>query len=122
MTSYTFFRCLERLLNNWEPLSHFFQEEKKSAEAKKKSNSEVSYSMKKLEGIANFLKSPTNHLFCMFLSYTVKVFNKVLVDLQAEEPMIHILRASLRALLRDLYSRFLEPVAVFNIPVETVTP
>ena len=78
--------------------------------------------MKKLEGIANFLKSPTNHLFCMFLSYTVKVFNKVLVDLQAEEPMIHILRASLRALLRDLYSRFLEPVAVFNIPVEKVTP
>ena len=57
----TFFRCLERLLNNWEPSSHFFQEEKKSAEAKKKkSNSEVSYSMKKLEGIANFLKSPTN--------------------------------------------------------------
>ena len=65
---------------------------------------------------------PTNHPFSMFLSYAVKVFNQVLVDLQAEEPVIHVLRASQCALLRDLDSRFLEPVAVFNVPVEKVTP
>ena len=52
----------------------------------------------------------------------MKVFKQVLVDLQAEEPVIHVLPASQRALLRDLDSRFLEPVAVFNIPVEKVTP
>jgi hypothetical protein len=46
-------------------------------------------SSQKLESIKTFLKSPTNHLYAFFLSYTNRAYDTVLVKLQAEEPLIH---------------------------------
>jgi hypothetical protein len=43
-----------------------------------------------------------------------------LVNLQSEEPLIHTLRAALCKLIRDLYTRFLKPSAVYGKPVEEV--
>ncbi|KAL8561910.1 hypothetical protein ACOMHN_046700 [Nucella lapillus] len=89
-------RCIKRLLESWEPLKHLFYEElktKKAAEEKKKSREKkraepgskgentmsvdeehtIGVSTKKLETISDFLRSPTNRLCTVFLSYTLKV-------------------------------------------------
>ena len=123
-------RCLERLMANWKPLLHFFHEEKKKQEevqkrlhdkkkkeqkkqkektteegkaeqSQEKEHAEVhSYASRKVEFLFDFLRSPTNALYCHFLTYTVKVFDPVLVGLQAEEPMIGRLHESLVTLSR----------------------
>ncbi|KAL8601691.1 hypothetical protein ACOMHN_033867 [Nucella lapillus] len=104
-------RCIKRLLESWEPLKHLFYKElktKKAAEEKKKSREKkraepgskgentmsvdeeqtIGVSTKKLETISDFLRSPTNRLCTVFLSYTLKVYDGVLVKLQAEQPLI----------------------------------
>ncbi|XP_070186115.1 zinc finger BED domain-containing protein 5-like [Littorina saxatilis] len=107
-------RCLERLLKNWEPLIHFFRDEKA------KTKGIGSHATSKAEGIHLFLRSPTNKLFCHFLSHTLKVYDQVLVQLQAEKPMVHSLRANLVRLVEDLFSRFMEPGAVFGVDIGKV--
>eukprot|EP00745_Piridium_sociabile_P017086 TRINITY_DN2568_c0_g1_i14.p1 TRINITY_DN2568_c0_g1~~TRINITY_DN2568_c0_g1_i14.p1 ORF type:complete len:672 (-),score=163.69 TRINITY_DN2568_c0_g1_i14:435-2351(-) len=109
-------RCVDRLLANWEALRHFFIKEQE----KKPGGSTSTYTSCKVDSIALFLKSPTNRLFCQFLSYTLKAFDKVLKGLQADEPMIHALRPYLVELINDLFSRFMLPSAVVGKSVEEV--
>ena len=109
-------RCLDRMMTNWDPLKQYFLEQKKKAEKSQLS----SYSKQKVDSVAEFLRSPTNKMFCLFLQYTITVFDRVLVQLQAEEPMIHKLKSSLTDLIRDLYSRFLLPAAVYKKDVQKV--
>nr|KAG5700828.1 hypothetical protein BaRGS_024214 [Batillaria attramentaria] len=102
----------------------YLKAEVEKAPAKKSSeqddDSPKPCSMKKVESIYDFMRSPTNHLYTMFLAYPVKVYDGVLVKLQAEEPMIHQLLPSLKKLLLSLYSRFLKPVAVAGKEVTEV--
>lgn len=107
-------RCIKRLLDNWEPLRHLFLESsKKKEDSKKRSGEEsIGISNKKVESITNFLRSPTNKLFTHFLSYTLKVYDEVLIKLQAEEPLVHQLQPALESLLRRLLSRFVKPSAL----------
>ncbi|KAK7096538.1 hypothetical protein V1264_005823 [Littorina saxatilis] len=105
-------RCLERLMDNWGPLLHFFRKEAKSLESGSKaadSKSSGSQTSKKVQKVYDFLRSPTNKLHCQFLKYTLKVYDKVLVGLQREDPKIHVLRANLVQLLQDLFDRFVVP-------------
>ena len=113
---------------NWQPLLHFFQEEKKKEDSKKQKKSKKqdegatssSYSTTKVDGIYEFLRSPTNKLYCHFLVYTLKVFDPVLVQLQAEELMVFMLRKNLCKLITDLYGRFVLPSATNGRDVEQV--
>ncbi|KAL8564482.1 hypothetical protein ACOMHN_017624 [Nucella lapillus] len=130
-------RCIKRLLESWEPLKHLFYKElktKKAAEEKKKSREKkraepgskgentmsvdeeqtIGVSTKKLETISDFLRSPTNRLCTVFLSYTLKVYDGVLVKLQAEQPLIQELHGSLTKLLQSLFSRFMTPASVMG--------
>lgn len=116
--AFLFFRCLARLLENWDPLKHFFHEEQKKKKPGK--SEERGYSAQKVDVIFQFVRSPTNRLYCLFLSYTIKAFEKVLLKLQAEDPMIHEVRPLLCNLLTDLYSRFIKPDAILNHTVEEV--
>ena len=59
-----------------------------------------------------FLKSLTNHLYCIFLHYTNKVFNAVLPSLQSDEPKVHSMCRSLQKLLLDMFVGFVKPVAL----------
>ena len=118
-------RCLERLLQNWEPLKAFFKEEKQKLDKKKTANSskdemgnDKPYAQKKTENILKFLQSPTNKLYVLFLNYTVTMFDSVLVGLQSEEPKIHVLRRSLLKLVRTVMSRFLKPSAMASGSLE----
>jgi hypothetical protein len=54
------------------------QQKKKSAEVLEEGKADdESYSSKKVEEIHEFLRSRTNHLYCHFLTYTVKVYDQV---------------------------------------------
>lgn len=99
---------MDRLIQNWEPITVFFRKEAENQAAHKK-NASNSYASTKVDTILSFMKSPTNHLYCRFLSYTIKIFDGVLESLQCEAPRIHDLLRSLQTLLFTLFSRFLIP-------------
>ena len=130
------FRCLERLLHNWDALKVYFKgqkdgkENKKPAEKKSSSKAvevapatahlEPTYAERKIDNIYAFVTSPTNKLFVLFLNYSVKVFDEVLISLQASEPKIHILRRCLHKLLRSILIRFVKPSAMTGKSVDQV--
>ena len=143
-----FYRCIDRLLYNWEALKVFFKQEKEAcikAPPKKpkdtctKSDSktseaasqqkdpssagyrEESYAEKKVNSIYKFVSSPTNKLFVIFLSYTVKMFDEVLLGLQSEEPKIHLMRRMLHKLIRNILKRFVKPSAMISKSVDEVS-
>lgn len=101
-------------MTNWECLLHCFKKQKAKLEEKKTktdASDGSSYASKKLMSIHEFLRSPTNKVYCHFLLYTLKVFDSVLLKLQSEDPMVTDLQDILVNLLRDLFSRFMRPEA-----------
>ena len=105
-------RCLERLLHNWVPLKEFFKSEKQTQDKSRKSNKCGSYASNKVENVLNFLRSPTNKLYVLFLNYTVKMYDSVLVGLQSEEPKVHTQQRALVKLIKSVMSRFVKPSAM----------
>ena len=81
---------------------------------------EPSYAEKKVETILSFVSSPTNKLYVLFLSYTLKVYEEILTCLQSEVPKIHLLRRSLQKLLRTLLVMFIKPSAMAQTPLDQV--
>uniref|UniRef100_A0A8C4R2Q0 Uncharacterized protein n=1 Tax=Eptatretus burgeri TaxID=7764 RepID=A0A8C4R2Q0_EPTBU len=64
--------------------------------------------------------SPQTKLYCFFLRYANKLFEKGNLLLQRDEPCIHLLHGELNGLLKDIFVRFLKPsvssVALVNVP------
>eukprot|EP00745_Piridium_sociabile_P015859 TRINITY_DN23683_c0_g2_i1.p1 TRINITY_DN23683_c0_g2~~TRINITY_DN23683_c0_g2_i1.p1 ORF type:complete len:488 (+),score=133.55 TRINITY_DN23683_c0_g2_i1:473-1936(+) len=112
-------RCVRRLLDNFDPLKEFFQAEKEAINSKS-SKATSSYAASKVENIFNFIRSPTNRLYCMFLSYSVQMFDQFLLGFQSDEPKIHKLKRGMEALLRNIFSRFVKIVARKNKSVQQV--
>ena len=115
-------RCLTRLLHNWVALKAFFKAEKETHDkkTKKSDDAEKPYAARTVDSVHTFLKSPTNKLYVLFLEYTVKVFDDVLVNLQSDEPKIHVLRQSLLKVLRNLLVRFVKPAAIRGVSLVDV--
>ena len=104
-------RCLTRLLHNWIALKAFFKAEKEMHDKRTKKSDDAAekpYAARTADYVHTFLKSPTNKLYVLFLEYTVKVFDDMLVNLQSDEPKIHVLRQSLLKVLRNLLVRFVK--------------
>jgi len=112
-------RCLERLLKNWDPLKDFFHDEKQAL-ASSTSSGEKGYAASKVDGIFDFIRSPTNQLHCLFLLHTVKVFDTFLLTFQAEKPMIHELRKGMLTLFRSILTKFVKPSAMLYKSMEAV--
>ncbi|XP_021346237.1 uncharacterized protein LOC110445779 [Mizuhopecten yessoensis] len=135
-------RCVDRMLLNWDALKDFFKEQKDAVEltkskkaaavAAKKSkisscpknsteeSSAPGYAEQKIEAIYSFVRSPTNRLYVLFLQYTIHVYDDILLNLQSDEPKIHILQRSLQKLLRNILTRFIKPAAMLSIAVDKV--
>ena len=97
---HSFISCVERFLYNWDSLKMVFEEEMKEPKS--------SFAKAKAVQIMDFLKSPTNRLFALFLNYAARLFNPILVGLQAEEPLIQELKPAMDALLRDLLTKYVK--------------
>lgn len=111
-------RCLKRLLDNWVALKEYFTNENDQFKKQSKSKGKSSVNMlhKKLEKIADFLRSPTNKLYTMFLLCAHATFATFLTVMQAEEPKIHVLQSNIRSLERTILSKFIKPSAITNGP------
>ena len=99
-----YFRCLDRLLENWEPLRKFFRDEKDSFKGGKGSK----YAVDKVDIVYTFLRSPTNHLFALFLRYAAKMLEPFLVFFQAEDPRIHLLQRETDRLVKHILCKFVK--------------
>ena len=99
----------------------FFKAEKETQDKHTKKNdnnaTDKPYAARTVDSVFTFLKSPTNKLF---LGYTMKVFDDVLVNLQSDEPKTHKLRQSLLKVLRNLLVRFAKPAAIRGQSLECV--
>nr|XP_015930873.1 uncharacterized protein LOC107457258 [Parasteatoda tepidariorum] len=83
--------CINRVLEQWDPLVEFCS---KSSDC---------------ESLRVTIQNPMLKLYCLFLSNTLPLFNKVNVTLQQEAPAIHVLQKNLTCLFMDLLSRFIKP-------------
>lgn len=69
------------------------------------------------EKLVLYLSSSSNKAFCLFLLNSIPVFDKVNIILQSSSPQVHILHDLLSGLLQELFSKFLKPVVVKNVPL-----
>ena len=109
--------CLECLLGNWTALKDYFKTQKSSSSSTSSAAASSSNSLEKADRISSFFHSPMSKLYCYFLKYAHKSFENVLLDLQSDEPEVHVLRRKLLALIRDLLVRFCKPCALTMKPV-----
>lgn len=64
--------------------------------------------------LKKIFQSPTNKLYCLFLSEALTPFNVINSTLQCEEPMVHCLKRLLEKFLRQLLLRFVKPSAMLH--------
>jgi hypothetical protein len=114
-------RCVNRILENWDPLKLFFKEEFEHEETTKKkpanateTQGEPSTPKSRAERMYEFYRSPTNKLYCHFLASFIAIFDKVNTKLQTDDPLIHSLRRILHKLQRDLLLRLKQPGALIG--------
>ncbi|KAK3601673.1 hypothetical protein CHS0354_038240 [Potamilus streckersoni] len=107
------------ILKDWEPLKKFFKAEFVDIKTKSVSSStqvaesiDKPYAHKKVENILMFLISPTNKLFVLFLDFTVKMYDDVLVGLQSDEPKMHVLSKMLVNQIVKALCHFFKPAAM----------
>lgn len=96
-------KCLPRLITSWDALFDFFNQEEKNASSAAK---------KKTGDLKKIFSSRTNKLFCLFLVDIIKVFDKINTNLQADKPLIHVLKEELLGLFKSLLVRFVKPAAM----------
>jgi hypothetical protein len=96
-------KCIDRLLVLREPLKRYF-----NAEAKKVSGKSPAT---RPQRAAAFLNSYVSTCYCHFLNFVLPIFDKYNTALQADKPMIHMIRNMLLELLRSILTKFLTPAA-----------
>lgn len=101
-------RCIERLLENWDALKLFFHSQKETSATK----TAASTTQARLDRLCEFFKSPTNRLYCLFLSHALQLFDTLNLQLQNEAPQVHVLHSLLHKFLRDCLMRFVKPSAM----------
>ncbi|GFN79849.1 connexin 27.5 [Plakobranchus ocellatus] len=104
--------CVDRLLHNWDALKAYFTSEK--------SRQKSPLGTAKADSLLQFLRSPTNRLFGHFLLYAIKLFDSVLIRLQAAEPLIHQLLPSMEELLKIILTKFIKPEAIMKDDVTKI--
>ena len=68
----------------------------------------------KAAAIYDTLLQKRNKLYCLFLQYSIPLFNRVNVELQSESPKFHVLLDILQQLLRDIQLRFVKPAILLK--------
>ena len=53
-----------------------------------------------------------NTLYCLFLQHTIPLFNTLNLELQEDEPKIHLVHDKLQKLLHGILVRFIKPQVI----------
>ena len=115
-------KCVGRLLENWDALKSFIEEEVQSvgsgsgtsASAASASTciSPAPSSQARLRRLEDLFRSRTNRLHCLFLFKALEPFDILNQQLQNESPQIHILHRVLLRFLRQYLTKFVKPSAM----------
>ena len=97
-------RCLDRLMDNWDPLKDFFKEECNTKQLSQQAKN-------KAKLIYNFLRSRSTKLYMLFLKHSVKIFDEFLTLNQSDTPRITKLLGDCLKLIRNIMTRFVAPTA-----------
>lgn len=96
-------RCIDRLLENWESLRGFFEEEAQTTKTER------------TIALRSFLCSKSNRLYCLYLSHIITFFEKINTALQTDAPMIHRLHRMLVAFFRELVIQLVTPASISKV-------
>lgn len=102
--------CVERLIEQWEPLQEFFKADLNALSSKEKDTSKHA----RLVRVNKFFGNPGSKLYCLFLMENLSVFTSANLMLQKESPQIHRLMGRLDELVTDLIVRFIRSSAIHN--------
>lgn len=98
------FESIQRILEQWDPLTVYFCDEKNNMKHSKY-----------LE-IKTSIKNPVTKAYLLFLKSVLPLFVSANVFLQQEKPLIHKLSKTVNDLLMGLIVRFIKPSAVDDSP------
>ncbi|XP_038058954.1 uncharacterized protein LOC119730226 [Patiria miniata] len=70
----------------------------------------------KAEEIHATLADDYNKLYCLFLKQTIPLFTHLNLELQKDEPMVHVLHDKLNGFLKNIMLRFVKPVIIKTSP------
>ena len=56
--------------------------------------------------------SDYHKLYCFFLKHVIPLFNTLNLELQREEPMVHMIHGKLQGFLKEVMLRFVKPVVI----------
>ena len=89
-----------------------------TTEKSEKTEDDSEYNVKvqasRLDRLYRTVSDPIFKLECLFLQFTVPLFDHTNLLLQSKEPLVHKSRKSLLQLLKHLMTRFVKPVALVN--------
>lgn len=98
-------KCVDRLLDNWEVLKHYFNLE--NLESKSKNNSAIL--------IFNILNDKVIKAYMLFLKYSLIFFNTFNALFQSRKILIHKIAENSEQLIKQMGQNFLLPNALENI-------
>ena len=84
----------------------------KNAEEEKLCQSSAAFN--KVKVVRDFLLSRNTHLYCLFLTAVIPLFEKANVILQKDAPQVHLLHGILTEQIMDIFSKFLKPTAMVD--------
>ena len=102
-------KCIGRMLENWDPLKSFIQEEVKTSCSKTSSSAAA-----RLMRLQDFFISRTNRLYCIFLFEALEPFDVLNQQLQNESSQIHLLQRLLLRFFRQCLTKFVKPSAMIG--------
>ena len=104
--------CINRLLEQWEPLSALFMEitEDKSSKS----------TQSKAQSVFKKLLSSDVKAYALFLSNVIPTFEQANAKLQGNEPLIQKVIPIMKDIIRKLCIRFIKPVALVDIDVTEI--
>ena len=92
-------------------------EHKKQQKAKQEATkATIPKSDTRVSRVCRMLSDPYTKLICLFLQYTIPLFDHVNIVLQRDEPCVHILHGLLEDQLRNIMVRFVKPAVVSSCP------
>lgn len=106
-------QCVNRLVEQWEALTQFFQHE---------SNQQGIAGTSQAAKLHGYLINPHFKLYFLFLDYILPKFTKFNLLFQSQTPNIHVLHNEIQLLYKDFLSCYMKPTYLKTIDLQDLDP